>query len=198
MVAPLPLQWALTLATETGQRQGDLLSIPWAAWNPEPTVDAPNGWISLTQNKTDQRVDIPVTTLLAAVLFEIPRCGPIILTNPQRRPWRGDSFRRAWGAASRKAGIGKQIALQTGTPEADRTFNDLRGTAITRLAEAGCTVLEIAAITGHSFASVHRILEHYLAPTRKLAAGAIEKLENTRKDQAVNSGVNWTVNRHAR
>jgi hypothetical protein len=181
MVASLILQWALVLATETGQRQGDLLALPWIAWDTNPTVGAPQGWISLTQAKTGQKVDIPVTARLSSVLRKIPRRGPIILTNPQGRPWRDDAFRRAWGAASKKAGIGKKIALGNGTPEADRTFNDLRGTAITRLAEAGCTELEIAAITGHSFASVHRILEHYLAPTRRLAAEAMKKLENTRK-----------------
>ena len=32
------------------------------------------------------------------------------------------------------------------------TFNDLRGTAVTRLALAECTEAEIATITGHSLA----------------------------------------------
>ena len=38
-------------------------------------------------------------------------------------------------------------------------FHDLRGTAITMLGEAGCTPLEIAAITGHTFKHVSHILE---------------------------------------
>ena len=45
----------------------------------------------------------------------------------------------------------------------DLHFHDLRGTAVTRLALAGCTVPEIAAITGHSLKDVEAILDaHYL------------------------------------
>ena len=44
------------------------------------------------------------------------------------------------------------------------TFNDLRGTAVTRLAMAGCTEAEIATITGHSLRGVRAILDtHYLS-----------------------------------
>jgi hypothetical protein len=39
------------------------------------------------------------------------------------------------------------------------TFNDLRGTAVTRLALAGCTEAEIATITGHSLHDVRSILD---------------------------------------
>jgi hypothetical protein len=56
-------------------------------------------------------------------------------------------------------------------------FHDLRGTAITMLAEAGCTPLEVAAITGHTFKHVTHILETYLSRTRRLADAAILKFE---------------------
>jgi hypothetical protein len=43
------------------------------------------------------------------------------------------------------------------------TFNDLRGTAVTRLALAECTEAEIATTTGHSLRDVRSILDaHYL------------------------------------
>jgi hypothetical protein len=43
------------------------------------------------------------------------------------------------------------------------TFNDLRGTAVTRLALADCTEAEIATITGHCLRDVRSILDtHYL------------------------------------
>ena len=41
----------------------------------------------------------------------------------------------------------------------DLTFNDLRGTAVTRLALVGCTEAEIATITGHSPRDVRSILD---------------------------------------
>lgn len=43
------------------------------------------------------------------------------------------------------------------------TFHDLRGTVVTRLAIAGCTVPQIATITGHSLKDVATLLDaHYL------------------------------------
>ena len=62
------------------------------------------------------------------------------------------------------------------------TFNDLRGTAVTRLALAGCTVPQIAPITGHSLRDVHSILDaHYLDRDPALAESAIRKLEKGTK-----------------
>src|SRR5690606_32701171 len=121
-VAPITLQWALVLAMDTGKRQGDLLVLPWSAYDGQ--------WIRLRQQKTGRRVEIPVTRQLKAVLDAMPRRGPVILTNAQGRPWRANAFRNAWRRYSRKAGI------------SELTFHDLRGTAVTRLAEAGCTHAE--------------------------------------------------------
>jgi integrase len=59
----------------------------------------------------------------------------------------------------------------------DLHFHDLRGTAVTRLAEAECTNAEIASITGHAMRDVARILDRYLARTDKIALAAIAKLE---------------------
>jgi hypothetical protein len=46
------------------------------------------------------------------------------------------------------------------------------------LAEAGCTVPEIASITGPTLRSAQEILQKYLARTSKLAETAIAKFEN--------------------
>ena len=156
-VAPLPLQRALVLALETGQRQGDLLVLSWSAFD--------GTWIRLRQSKTGRKVNVPVTRRLSSVLENTPRTSPIILTNSYGRPWRPNAFRKAWGAASRKAGI------------VDLTFHDLRGTAVTRLSEAECTPQEIATITGHSLRDVGAIMDRYSARTDKLAVAAIAKLE---------------------
>ena len=77
----------------------------------------------------------------------------------------------AWRLATRKAGI---VGL---------TFHDLRGTAVTRLAEAECTNAEIASITGHSMRDVARILDRYLARTDKIALAAIAKLNGVRRER---------------
>jgi hypothetical protein len=78
--------------------------------------------------------------------------------------------------AGRFSGVMGQ-GLQEGRHE-EVTFNDLRGTAVTRLALVGCTEAEIAAITGHSTCDVRSILDaHYLHRDQALAEGAIRKLE---------------------
>ena len=151
----------MVLALDTGQRQADLLVLPWAAYDGD--------WIKLKQNKTGQRVEIPVTADLRAVLARTKRVSPIIMTNSRGQPWRQHGFSSMWRRTSRAAGI------------EGLTFNDLRGTAVTRLAEAGCTVPQIAAITGHSFKSAAEILERYLPRTRDLALAAITKLERGKK-----------------
>ena len=52
---------------------------------------------------------------------------------------------------------------------------------LVRLAEAGCTTPEIAAISGHSIERTERILEVYLPRTRAMASAAIAKLDEHRK-----------------
>jgi integrase len=156
-VASEPLQRALVLALETGQRQGDLLALPWSAYDGQ--------WVRLRQAKTRRRVNIPVTRRLRSILDNSKRTATVILTNKRGMAWQPNAFRKAWGDACRKAKI-------TGL-----TFHDLRGTAVTRLAEAECSHAEIAAITGHSMRDVGAILDKYLARTDKIALAAIAKLE---------------------
>jgi len=62
------------------------------------------------------------------------------------------------------------------------TFNDLRGTAVTRLALAEATEAEIATVTGHTLRDVRSILDaHYLNRDPALAESAIRKLERRTK-----------------
>ena len=86
----------------------------------------------------------------------------------------GDLLRLAWsaydGASWRKAVIKAKV---TGL-----TFHDLRGTAMTRLALAGCNESKIATITGHSIRDVGSIMDtHYLSRDSRLAESAVRKRE---------------------
>ena len=163
-VAPEPLRLAFILAIWTGQRQGDLLALTWSAYD--------GTHIRLKQSKTGTKVDIPVGAPLKRVLDNTPRRSTSILVNLDGVPWSPDGFRSSWRKACIKAGI------ESG--ENGRTFNDLRGTAVTRLAIAGCTEAEIATITGHSLRDVRSILdEHYLNRDPALAESAIRKLEDS-------------------
>jgi integrase len=152
------LHLPLLLALWTGQRQGDLLRLPWSAYD--------GRHIRLRQSKTGARVLVPVGAPLKAMLDVTVKRSTLILTNHMGQPWTAHGFQSSWLRTTKRAGI---VGL---------TFNDLRGTAVTRLAIAGCTEAEIATITGHSLRDVRSILDlHYLARDPALAESAIAKLE---------------------
>jgi integrase len=156
--APAHLHLPLLLALWTGQRQGDLLRLPWSAYNGKE--------IRLRQSKTGSRVVIPIGAPLKAALDGTTKRSTLILVNSDGTPWTQDGFRASWRKACAKTGI---VGV---------TFNDLRGTAVTRLALAECTEAEIATITGHSLRDVRSILDaHYLHRDPALAESAIKKLE---------------------
>jgi integrase len=156
--APPHLALALDLALWTGQRQGDLIKLTWAAYDGQR--------IRLRQSKRGKRVTIPVGAPLRAALdaAKAKRRGLTILATTRGTPWTSDGFRASWGKVEAAMG--------------GLTFHDLRGTAVTRLAQAGCSVPEIASITGHALKEVETILDgHYLSRDSGLADSAIAKLE---------------------
>jgi integrase len=160
--APAHLHLPLLLALWTGQRQGDLLRLPWSAYDGKH--------IRLRQSKSGKPMVILVGAPLKAALDAAAKRSPIILTNSEGKPWTSDGFRASWRKACVLAGV------------RDVTFHDLRGTAVTRLALVGATEAEIANITGHSLRDVHAILDmHYLARDPALGENAIRKLERGTK-----------------
>jgi integrase len=160
--APSYLRLAMLLAINTGQRQGDLLRLPWSAYD--------GGMIKVRQKKTGAYVAIPVADELKAALDAAPKQSPIMLTNSDRKPWSESGFQGAWGKATMRAGI------------RGLTFHDLRGTAVVTLARAGCNEIEIYSITGHKPSDVRAILTaHYLPRDAEVARNAIAKLNRHKK-----------------
>lgn len=163
--APAHLHLALTLALWTGQRQGDLLRLTWTAYDGKT--------IRLKQRKTGARVALPVGAPLKLALDQAmvaKKDAVTILATATGTTWTESGFRASWRKACAKAGV------------RDVTFHDLRGTAVTRLALAGCSEAEIATITGHSLKDVGAILDsHYLKRDGGLAQSAIRKLETRTK-----------------
>jgi len=165
--APVHLHLPLLLGLWTGQREGDLLRLPWSGYDGTHIRLRPRKTITKRRPKGTTAV-IPVGGPLKTALDEAAKhkVGPVILISTDKRPWTPDGFRASWGKACTKAGV------------IDVTFNDLRGTAVTRLALVGCSEPEIASITGHSLRDVRSILDaHYLHRDPALAANAIRKLE---------------------
>jgi integrase len=162
----------IVIATDTGQRLGDVLALPWSAYD--------GATIRLRQSKTGRHIIVPATDRLRLALDTTPRRAVTICATSRGTSWTRDGYQTAFDRAKRTAKI-------TG-----RTFHDFRGTAVTRLAEAGCTIPEIAAITGHDPRFAEDILSrHYLSRSAALGESAIAKLERHRAGtKPVNRAVN--------
>jgi integrase len=171
-VAPIEMQRALIIALHTGQRQGDILRLPWSSYDGQS--------ITLRQEKASRRgiraapISVRCTAALNRMLNEIPRNSPLVLTTKTGLAFKKRYFAAKWKAATIQAGIG------------DLHFHDLRGTAITMLSEAGNTIPQIASVTGHSLKTVNSILEKYLARTRHLSDAAILNFENSPRTDFAN------------
>lgn len=168
-VADAPMRLALFVALYTGQRQGDLLRLTWAAYRDD--------WIRLKQSKGGRAVAFKAVAQLRGLLDAKVAAGRVsthILTTPTGRPWQKRNFSRAFKTTCDRAGI------------AGLTFHDLRGTAVTMLSEAGCDTTELCSITGHSLKSATGILERYRAITMGHGASAMAKLENYLRTDSAN------------
>jgi integrase len=182
-VAPIELQRALILGLHTGQREGDLLRLPWSSYD--------GLRISLRQGKARRSgrlgplIEIPCTAALSRMLDGMERISPLILTTKTGRSLKKRYFSRLWNEAMEKAGL-RSVLLSGSDQPVELHFHDLRGTAVTLLSEAGSTPQQIATITGHSLKTVHRILERYLARTLGLAEQAIFNFENSPRTKFAN------------
>ena len=148
---------ALKLGLYTSQRKGDVLAMSWSAYD--------GTYIDVVQSKTGAKLSIPVHHVLKDALNSQERVSPIILTTEAGRPCESSYFNKCFLAAMRDAGLSGLV------------FHGLRYTAAAKLAEAGCSMREIAAITGHKST---RMLEKYTrgADQKRLAGAAILRLEN--------------------
>jgi integrase len=164
---------AVALAHNLGQREGDILHMTWGQFDGTK--------IRLKQRKTGALLEVDCTRQLLDVLAATPRTGTLMVireetTNPHNgrrfppRAYRADTFRGEFRLMAKAASI----------PD-DLEFRDLRRTAVVRLAEAGCSVPEIAAISGHSIGVTTKIMDVYCPRTSVMAGHAITKLEEYRK-----------------
>ena len=152
---------ALELALYTGQRRADLVSMTKA--------DVENGAIRVVQSKTGVRVTIPMHQALQVQLNVGKHNHLALLVTSEGKAFDAVYFGGWFKDAIRDAGL----------PD-DCQLHGLRKTAARMLAEAGCTELEIMAITGHKTSQmVVAYTKH--ADQRMRANAAILKLERSRR-----------------
>ncbi|MCR9146354.1 MAG: tyrosine-type recombinase/integrase [Rhodobacteraceae bacterium] len=147
---------ALMLMLCTGQRKCDARALGWK--------DVDGGPIAVRQQKTDTPLVIPVTQELGNAIANLPAHAPAFLLSEYGKPFSVGGF----GNWMRKR------CDEAGLPQC--SSHGLREACARRLAEAGCTVHEIKAITGHkSDAEVRRYTEK--SDQILLSERALEKLQ---------------------
>jgi enterobacteria phage integrase len=148
---------AVALQLYTGQRRSDVHRMTWA--------DVNGDTIRVVQQKTGQRLTIPLHQNLRAILAATDRKHVTILNTEYGKPFTVDGFSQWMRDAITTAGL--PLECQP---------HGLRKAAGRRLAEAGCTAHEIMAVLGHkTLAEAERYTRD--ADQSQLATGAIARLE---------------------
>jgi integrase len=122
---------ALALGLYTGQRRGDVLRMG--------RQHIRDGILSVKQQKTGVELRIPVHPDLRAIIDATPGDHLTFLTTRTGKPYAGDNFSEQFRAWCKAARLSEECS-----------FHGLRKAACRRLAEAGCSVNEIAAVSGHA------------------------------------------------
>jgi integrase len=126
-----------------------------------------DGIFRFNQSKTGAYVTIPVSTSLKELLESYGEQGEFLFVSPGSKQPFSESYLSAV--------FGRIRGQVTGYENRPLCLRHLRHSCVVQLARSGCTVPEIASITGHSMGSVHNIIEHYLPRDNVLARTAVEK-----------------------
>jgi integrase len=144
---------ALALGLYTAQRKGDVLRMGWQ--------HVMGDMIAVRQQKTSTPLMIPIHPELRAALESVPRTNLTFLTTARGAPYDANGFGNWWRTQCDAAGL------------QHCSYHGLRKAAATRLANSGCTVEQVKAVTGHkSLAEVARYTK--AADQQRLARQALQ------------------------
>jgi integrase len=164
------LALAVMIAINTAQRPSDICALKWSQYDGRV--------ITLTQIKTGATVTIPVTPELKVALDDAKRAraeGKVVALAADGPIVENEYTRRAW-EPNRLAIVFRQVCRDIGSLE-HLQLRDMRRTATTQLAEAGCTPHQIAAIGGWTLETVGKMMAVYGKVNITMAESAIAKLE---------------------
>jgi integrase len=155
---------ALQLLLYTAQRRGDVVRMG--------RQHVKDGTITVRQEKTGAALAIPVHPALAEVLAATPSEHLTFLVTATGKPYGGNYFSESFREWCDAAGLPKHCSA-----------HGLRKAACRRLAEAGCSANEIAAISGH--ASLNEVARYTKAADQaRLARNAMTRTVPRTKDES--------------
>jgi integrase len=157
---------ALALGLYTAQRKSDVLRMGWQHISGDT--------IAVRQQKTDAALLIPMHPQLVEALASVPRGNLTFLMTEHGAPFTPNGFGNWW----------RDRCNEVGLPHC--SFHGLRKAAATRLANAGCSVDQVKAVTGHrSLAEVARYTK--AADQRRLARQALDIQLRTEGEQKLSN-----------
>jgi integrase len=166
---------AMSILLYTGQRRGDVIGFG--------RQHISDGWLSFTQQKTGKAMEIPVLSVLREIIDASPKGDLTFIVTEFNRPFSSAGFGNRFRKWCDEAGL-KQCSA-----------HGLRKAAAARLADIGCTTLEIMSITGHD--SIKEVERYTRSAEQKRLAGNVKlkfegeienKLPQTLPDFAPNLG----------
>ena len=141
---------AFDLLLYTAQRSGDVRTMTWK--------DIKGDTIAVRQEKTKTELVLPIHPRLKASLDVASRDYRTIVATKYGKAYSDGGFGNFIREAARTAGV------------QDRSAHGLRKSAATRLADAGCTEVQIQAVTGHK--TTKELAKYIEARNQRLLAEA--------------------------
>jgi hypothetical protein len=154
------LRHAIVATGNLGQRGGDMVRLARTQLVPRRQPER----CQVTQRKTGEVVEVPLTAELLAELPAIPVRGPLLLTTKRGLAWSEAHLRHELQKLMEEIG------------HEGYTLHGLRFRAAQELFAAGATVKEVSAVTGHRTAAM--ALQYI--ERRASAKSAVEKLDKAR------------------
>lgn len=166
--APEYVSRILIVAVETGYRPGDMRLLDRSHFEERAGTD---GRIVMRTQKSRGRnyATVPVTPRLAKLVKSLPESQTRIIVGANGKPLKHSAklgqIVTEW---RKKLEIREELRLY-----------DARGTAVTRLVRAGCTLSELAAHMGWSFQHAAHMLERYAALDPEMTDSILEKVSRS-------------------
>lgn len=160
---------AMDLLLYTAQRSGDVRQMG--------RQHIRDGRVSVVQEKTGARLQIPVHSALAASLAVLPPGQLMLIETQHGRSYTAKGFYNWFKSACHDASVGNCCP------------HGLRKSAATRLADAGCTESQIMAVTGHK---TTKEIQRYTQARdqRGLADDAMARIGGTQREHTLDNQSN--------
>ncbi|MBU2361153.1 MAG: site-specific integrase, partial [Alphaproteobacteria bacterium] len=150
--APDHVTRVLIAATETGLRPADLVKL--SRFNVEK-LDSGNRRLRIPTQKRGQFAHIPVTPKMAKLIDSTPPGQELILLNASRQPWTERYASQEISKWKNKAGLSVKVLGYS------LHLHDCRGTAVTRLLNAGADANGLATVFGWDLRYATEMIQVY-------------------------------------